>query len=102
MNQPLEPNLAPIDLEVLFAADKPPAHDADFVVSVMRQAARRKMVWDLAGTGLVAALSALVLWALGPVLLPVLRPVSLTLLMFMPVIATVLSILVLVHPRAVI
>jgi NADH:ubiquinone oxidoreductase subunit K len=58
-----------------FASDLPPARDPDFTLGVMARMARRQCILDLVGTGVFAAISALVLWALWPVLAKALDPV---------------------------
>ncbi len=89
-----------LELRALFESDAPPAHDADFVVAVARRAARRKLMGELAWGVLTTAISALILWALGPVLLPVLRPLGTTALMFAPLVVFAAAVLFLVHPRS--
>jgi hypothetical protein len=89
-----------LELRALFASDAPPAHDADFVVAVARRAARRKLMGELVWGALTTAISALILWALGPVLLPALRPIGATALMFAPLVVFAATVLFLVHPRS--
>jgi hypothetical protein len=90
---------ADIELHALFAQDLPPAHDADFVVAVAGRAARHRLLFDLAWAALLAALSAVVLWALAPLVDPLLEPVGKTLLMFAPAVMMLAVVLLLAHPR---
>ncbi len=90
---------AELDLAVLFAEDAPPAHDDAFVADVVSRAGRQRLAFELAWSGLVAALSALVLWAVGPVLAPVVRPLAGGLAVFAPIGLFAAAILFLVHPR---
>jgi len=95
-----DPDLAPtFDLEALFAEDAPAAYDADFVDAVVRRAGRQRLAFELAWSGLVAALSALVLWAVGPVLAPVFKPLAAVAAVFAPLGLTAAAVLFLVHPR---
>jgi hypothetical protein len=55
-------------LAALWAADEPPAHDAQFVIAVMAAAARRRLAWDLVGLAPFVAAAAAILWALAPTL----------------------------------
>jgi hypothetical protein len=91
--------LGAIDLEALFADDLPPYHDLAFEAGVMKRVARRRLALELAWGALVAAISALILWALGPVLVPVLKPVGQTLLIFAPLVAVAATAAFLIHPR---
>ncbi len=84
------------DLQALFAADAPPAHDADFVTVVVRRASRQRLAFEIAWAALVAALSALVLWAVGPVLAPVVKPLA---AVFVPAGLVTAAVLFLAHPR---
>lgn len=88
-----------IDLDVLFAQDLPPRHDGEFAAAVARQISRRRLAFELAWGALVAAVSALLLWAVGPVFTPILKPVSETLLMFAPLVAVAATAAFLIHPR---
>ena len=94
-----DPELDGLDLDALFALDTPPAHDADFVVAVAQGVARRRLVMELGGMALAMAILALLLWALGPVLAPVLKPVADTALVFMPILAVAGAVLWLTNPR---
>ncbi len=87
------------DVAALFAEDAPPAHDAEFVAAVVRRTGRQRLAFELAWSGLVAALSALVLWAVGPVLAPVIRPLAGVAAVFAPIGLFAAAILVMVHPR---
>jgi len=88
-----------IDLQALFADDLPPRHDPDFDAGVMRRIARRRLVLELAWGGLMAAVSALILWALGPVLEPVVKPLGQAVLYVAPFVTVVAVALFLIHPR---
>ena len=87
------------DLAALFAVDAPPVHDADFVTAVVRRAGRQRLAFELAWSGLVAALSALVLWAVGPVLAPVIKPLAAVFAVFAPIGLLAAAVLFLTHPR---
>lgn len=93
------PDLEAQALEALFALDTPPAHDPMFVMAVTQRVLRRRLVRDLLGGVFTSAVSALLLWALGPVLAPVLKPVADTLLLFMPLLTIAAVVLWLTHPR---
>lgn len=60
--------MSPADarLAALWAADEPPTSDPQFVIAVMAAAARRRLVWDLAGLAPLMAAAAAVLWAIAP------------------------------------
>jgi len=90
---------AEIDLAALFADDGPPAHDADFITAVVRRAGRQRLAFELVWSGLVAALSALVLWAVGPVLAPVVKSLAAVFAVFAPIGLLAASVLFLAHPR---
>jgi len=90
---------AEVNLAALFADDGPPAHDADFVAAVVRRAGRQRPAFELVWSGLVAALSALVLWAVGPVLAPVVKPLAAVFAVFAPIGLIAASVLFLAHPR---
>jgi hypothetical protein len=53
-------------LAALWAADEPPAADAQFVVAVMARAARRRFQLELLGMLPVAIAAGAILWALSP------------------------------------
>jgi hypothetical protein len=59
-------------LKALFAEDEPPARDPAFSAAVMADIARRRFVLDVAWLSGVTALGGVVLWALWPVLDPLL------------------------------
>jgi hypothetical protein len=88
-----------IDFDALFAQDLPPRHDGEFVAAVAHRVSRRRLAFELAWGALVAAVSALVLWAVGPVFAPVLKPVGQTLMMFAPLAAIAATAAFLIHPR---
>jgi len=88
-----------LDLAVLFAEDIPPAHDTEFVAAVVRRAGRQRLAFELMWSGLVAALSALVLWSIGPVLGPVIKPFAGLAAVFAPIGLLVAAVLFMVHPR---
>ncbi len=90
------------ELAALFASDLPPAHDAGFLVAVSRRVARRRLMLELARLAVGSALLALVLWAVAPVLAPMVKPFASPLLVLTPVLAVVAGVLVLAHPRAVV
>jgi hypothetical protein len=90
---------AELDFAALFAVEAPPAHDAAFVADVIRRSGRQRLAFELAWSGLVAALSALVLWAVGPVLAPVVRPLAGAAAVFAPIGLVAAAVLFLVHPR---
>jgi hypothetical protein len=53
-------------LAALWAADEPPATDAQFVIAVMARAARRRLQYELLGLAPLAIAAAAILWAAGP------------------------------------
>jgi hypothetical protein len=63
-------------LKTLFAQDEPPARDAAFSTAVMERLARRRWLQDLAFHGGLSAVGTIALWALWPVLEPVVTVVS--------------------------
>ena len=66
-------------LKALFAEDEPPARDPVFATAVMQEIARRRFVLDVALLSAGTLLGALVLWALWPVLGPLLKQMSVSL-----------------------
>jgi len=63
-------------LKALFAADEPPARDPAFSTAVTERLVRRRCLQDLAFLGGLSALGAVVLWAVWPLLQPVLVTLS--------------------------
>ena len=63
-------------LKALFAEDEPPHRDPVFQAAVMQRLAKRRCLQDLAFLGGVSALGALAMWALWPILQPVLTGIS--------------------------
>jgi len=63
-------------LKALFALDEPPARDPGFTTAVMEEIARREFRADMLQLAGVTALGALVLWALWPVVTPILTTAS--------------------------
>lgn len=63
-------------LSALFALDEPPARDHAFSAAVMQQVMRRRFQEEVAMLSGVSALGALALWALWPVVEPVLVTLS--------------------------
>ncbi|MDB5444623.1 MAG: hypothetical protein JWP73_2999 [Phenylobacterium sp.] len=63
-------------LKALFAPDAPPLRDPVFQAAVMQRLAKRRCVQDLAFLGGVSALGGLAMWALWPILQPVLTAIS--------------------------
>ncbi|MBL8552971.1 MAG: hypothetical protein JNL41_01745 [Phenylobacterium sp.] len=59
-------------LKALFAQDEPPARDPAFSAAVMEAVARRRFVLDVAWLSGAALIGGLLLWALWPVLHPLL------------------------------
>ncbi len=99
MSDPDRESVVDAELQALFALDAPAARDADFVLAVVRRAHRQRLAFEIVWLGLVASLSALVLWAVGPVLAPVARPLAGLAALFAPLVLSVGAVLVLVHPR---
>ncbi len=97
--EPASDPAAAVDFAALFADDAPPAYDADFLAAVVRRTGRQRLAFELAWLGLTAALSALVLWAIGPVLAPVFRPLAPVFAVFAPIGLFAAAVLFLVHPR---
>ena len=87
------------ELRALFAVDEPPRHDPMFVARVAESAARHRLIEDLVGWGMLSLVAAVVLWALGPVLAPLARPFANLLAIFLPAIAVLTGVVILVHPR---
>ncbi len=58
-----------------FALDLPSARDPEFSLAIMDRMARRQCLAELASAGVLAAVAALVLWPLWPVLAKALDPV---------------------------
>jgi hypothetical protein len=90
---------ADIDLDALFAADLPPKHDADFLVAVAQRVARRRLALELAWGALMAVVAAVVLWAVAPLVNPLLEPVGKMLLIVTPAAVIAAVTLLLTHPR---
>lgn len=63
-------------LKALFAHDEPPPRDPAFQAAVMQRLAKRRCLQDLAFLGGVSALGAVAMWALWPILQPVLTAIS--------------------------
>ena len=59
-----------------FALDAPPPRDPAFTLQVMAQVAQRRLVFEVVRGAGIAALGALFLWALWPVLARVLEPIA--------------------------
>jgi hypothetical protein len=59
---------ADLRLAQAFALDAPPPRDPDFTLQVMARVAQRRLAFDIARGAAGAALAALFLWALWPVL----------------------------------
>ena len=89
-----------LELRALFAADEPPRHDPMFVARVAERAARHRLMEDLVAWGIASLVAAVVLWALGPVLAPLARPFADLLAIFLPAIAVLTGVVILVHSRA--
>lgn len=92
---------SPEDLAIraLFTADEPPRHDYAYVALVAERVARHRLVEELVGWGVGALVAAVILWALGPVLAPLARPFANLLAIFLPAIAVLTGVMILVHPR---
>lgn len=63
-------------LAAFFAADEPPARDYAFTSEVMQRLARRRLSRELAALTLASLMGAAMLWALWPVLAPVVFDLS--------------------------
>lgn len=63
-------------LRAIFAEDPPAANDAAFTMAVMANVARQRFALEVAALSAVTALGGLVLWAVWPLLAPVLVSVS--------------------------
>jgi hypothetical protein len=94
-------SVSPEDLELkaLFAADEPPRHDHGFVAEVAERVARQRLIEELVGWGMASLIAAVVLWALGPVLAPFAKPLATLATLFLPAIAVLTGVAILVHPR---
>jgi len=63
-------------LKALFAEDEPPARDPAFAAAVMAEIARQRFLADMGLLAAAATAGGFVLWALWPVLSPMLTTVS--------------------------
>lgn len=63
-------------LKALFAEDEPPARDPVFAAAVMAEIARRRFLVDMGLLAAATTAGGFVLWALWPVLSPMLTTVS--------------------------
>ncbi|MBX3482295.1 hypothetical protein [Phenylobacterium sp.] len=63
-------------LKALFAQDEPPARDPAFSAAVMEAVARRRFLLDVAWLSGATLIGGLILWALWPVLHPLLAQVG--------------------------
>lgn len=89
-----------LSLRALFEAEAPPPrHDPDFVYAVAMRVARRRLVEEVVGWGMMSLVVAVVLWALGPVLAPFAKPVAAALTVLLPPLAVIAGVLILAHPR---
>ena len=94
--------MSPEDLQLraLFEADTPPArHDPDFVHGVALRVARRRLIEELVGWGMMSLVAAVVLWALGPILAPFAKPAAAVVALLSPSLAVIAGVLILAHPR---
>ena len=63
-------------LKALFAEDEPPARDPAFSTAVMAEVARRRFVADMGLLAIATAAGGFALWALWPVLSPMITTLS--------------------------
>src|SRR5262245_20921407 len=66
-------------LKALFADDEPPAQDPVFATAVMQEIARRRFIFDVALLSGATLAGGLVLWALWPLLGPMVKQLSVSL-----------------------
>lgn len=93
---------SPEDLQIraLFEDEAlPPRHDPAFIHAVAQRIARRRLIEELVGWGVMSLLTAMVLWAAGPVLAPFLKPAREVLTLLLPAVAVVTGVLIVAHPR---